>query len=105
MIDDSYFDNWLMGLCLTLMLVFLLTACATAQAPAVVEVKVPVLVPCVIEHIDAPAFAVDALPVDPPEGVKRSDFVFQQLLALRAERLQRQAYEKILEAAIAACQK
>jgi len=99
------FENYLMSVCLLFVLVFLLTACTTAQAPSVVEVKVPYPVPCVIEHIDSPAFAVDALPVDPPAGMKRSDFVFQQLLALRAERLQRQAYEKILEAAITACQK
>jgi hypothetical protein len=86
------------------LIILFLTGCTTALPP-VVRVEIPVSVPCVIAQIDKPSFAVDALPVDPPAGMKRSDFVWLQMNALRADRIQRQAYEKILEAAIQACQK
>ncbi len=87
------------------LIVLLLTGCAGFNAPAVVKVSVPVSVPCIIATINKPDFAVDALPADPPAGVSRSDFVWDQMRALRADRIQRQAYEKIIESAIKACQK
>lgn len=76
---------------------FNLGGCATT-APAVepVEVKVPVAVPCKTPMPERPAFAVDSLPLDAG--------IWEQMKALRAERLQRQGYEAELEAAVEACQ-
>lgn len=64
--------------------------------PQVVRVEVPVQVPCRIERVHRPAFAVDSLPI----GAS----IAEQMRALRAERLQRKGYEARLEAAVAACQ-
>jgi uncharacterized lipoprotein YmbA len=72
-----------------------LTGCATT-APMVQEVLVPVSVPCRVEPPVQPAFAVDSLPV--------GSGIWEQMKALRAERLQRQGYEAELEAAIQSCQ-
>lgn len=86
---------------LTVILVaaLVMTACAGREArptpPPVREVKVPVLVPCITAMPAKPAFAVDALPLG-------SD-VWQQMAALRAERLQRKGYEQELEAALTGC--
>jgi hypothetical protein len=88
----------------TILACLLLAGCAVG-APAVVKIKVPVAVPCVIATIDRPDFAVDALPVDPPAGMSRSDFVWEQMNALRADRLQRKSYEELIEAALRSCQK
>jgi hypothetical protein len=74
----------------------LLTGCASASIPAAVRVEVPVPVPCVMVMPAPPTFAVDALPIGAD--------IWDQMAALRADRIQRQAYEKILEVAIQACQ-
>jgi len=77
------------------MLALLLTGCAS-QVARPVEVKIPVAVPCSIGIPKKPASAVDALPI--------GSNIWQQMAALRADRINRLAYEKELEAAIAACQ-
>ncbi|HEY4529165.1 MAG TPA: hypothetical protein VIG97_02365 [Luteimonas sp.] len=86
-------------LAVILVAAMILTACAGRDArpapPPVREVKVPVLVPCATSMPAKPAFAVDALPIG-------SD-VWQQMAALRAERLQRKGYEQELEAALLPC--
>lgn len=65
--------------------------------PATIKVEVPVPVPCIISQIELPDFAVDDLSVDAG--------IWPQMLSLRAERIQRKAYEHVLEQAIKACQK
>lgn len=85
--------KWLM-----IMLVIVLTGCAeraAAPEPVYVEVKVPVQVPCDPGAIDAPAFAVDRLPI--------GSSIDKQMRALRAERHQRIGYEKELNAAVDSC--
>ncbi len=74
----------------------LLTACASAPRPVPLAVKIPVAVPCKVEVPAPPAFAVDALPLGAG--------IWEQMLALRAERLQRKGYEAVLLAAIKGCQ-
>lgn len=76
-------------------LALLLAACAS-QVVRPVEVKIPVAVPCNVDTPKKPIFAVDALPI--------GSNIWQQMAALRADRINRLAYEKELEAAIAACQ-
>lgn len=73
-----------------------LTGCAGMRHPDTVEVKVPVAVQCKAPQVDKPAFAVDALPL----GAS----IYSQMKALRAERLQRIAFESELEAGIRAMQ-
>ena len=73
-----------------------LAGCASSN-PAVVTVDVPVSTPCIIQKIDTPDFAVDSLPV--------GSGIWAQMGALRADRLQREAYEQVLNAAIQECQK
>lgn len=76
---------------------FGLAGCATTPPPVQpVEVRVPVAVPCKAPTPERPAFAVDALPL--------GSGIWDQMKALRAERLQRQGYETELEAAVKACQ-
>lgn len=76
---------------------FSMSGCAgPAPAPVVQEVRVPVPVPCHVDVPERPAFAVDGLPI--------GSGIWQQMKALRAERLDRQAYELELEAAVRACQ-
>ncbi|MGH8810350.1 MAG: hypothetical protein ACREXO_00005 [Advenella sp.] len=75
-----------------------LSGCAervTVPDPVYVEVKVPVQVPCEPGAIDAPAFAVDRLPI--------GSSIDKQMQALRAERHQRIGYEKELKAAVDSC--
>ena len=60
-----------------------------------IEVHVPVTVPCKAPLPIRPAFVVDALPL--------GSGIWQQMAALRAERLQRQGFEIEMEAAIRAC--
>lgn len=79
-----------------LIFVAALAGCSSLQ-PAVVTVDVPVNTPCVIQKIEPPEFAVDTLPI--------GSGIWEQMNALRAERLQRQGYESVLNAAIGACQK
>ena len=77
--------------------IMVLTGCAAIpSAPVVQEVSVPVSVPCRIVAPEAPAFAVDGLPL--------GSIVYDQMKALRAERLQRMGYETKLLAAIQTCQ-
>lgn len=78
-------------------MVILLVACAEKPEPRTVYVKVdtPVLIPCRVAMPDKPVFAVDVLKLGQPIDV--------QMRALRADRLQRRAYELKLEAAIEAC--
>jgi len=86
-----------------IVVLMMLSGCASVPN-AVTQVKVPVSVPCVIQKIDKPAFAVDGLSIEPPAGVTREEFIWQQMNALRADRLQRKGYESELEAAIRSCQ-
>lgn len=72
-----------------------LAGCASTT-PRVQEVLVPVSVPCKAAIPDRPALAVDSLPIGAG--------IWEQMKALRAERNQRQGYEKELEAAIQSCQ-
>lgn len=72
-----------------------LAGCAST-APRVKEVLVPVSVPCKAAIPDRPSLAVDSLPIGAG--------IWEQMKALRAERNQRQGYEKELEAAIQSCQ-
>jgi len=76
-------------------LCILAAGCATSQ-PSIVKVDVPVYTPCVMPKIDVPDFAVDTLPL--------GSGIWDQMKSLRAERLQREAYESELTAAIQACQ-
>ena len=74
----------------------LLAGCATtAPAPIVTEVKTPVYQRCDAPVPERPPFAVDALPLGAEIG--------QQMRALRAERQQRQGFERELETAVQAC--
>lgn len=86
---------------LLLILPFALAGCAgmTPPSPEVrtVEVKIPVPVPCMVQPVNKPAFAVDALPL--------GSTVPAQMRALRAERKQRIGYEAELEAALQHCMK
>jgi len=69
----------------------------TSLPPVVqpVEVKVPVPVPCRVAMPERPAFAVDTLAIGAG--------IWAQMLALRADRLQRKGYEAELEAAARTC--
>lgn len=75
--------------------VLALTGCG-ASMPTTQEVRVPVRVPCKVEAPNKPAFVVDGLPIGAP--------IDEQMKALRAERHQRKAYERELEAAVRSCQ-
>lgn len=59
------------------------------------KVLVPVPVPCRVDMPAKPVWATQALRADAD--------IFDQVKALLAERRQRQAYERLLEAAIAGC--
>jgi hypothetical protein len=73
-----------------------LAGCASAPPPAVpMEVRVPVPVPCPVSDVQEPAYAVDALPVGAG--------VWDQMAALRAERLQRKAMQNELAARLVVC--
>ena len=78
----------------------LLAGCAAVPTERIVdrsiEVKVPVPVPCVVETVERPVFAVEQLPPDAS--------TFERVRALLIERRQRIAYEAQRDAAIAACQ-
>lgn len=84
---------------LLVVLGLLLAGCAgkvvDAPEPQVVRVEVPVQVPCRTERVRRPAFAVDSL--------RLGASIAEQIRALRADRLQRKAYELRLEAAVEAC--
>jgi len=74
-----------------------MSGCMDQPRPAMpVTVKVPVPVPCKVTKPQAPAWAVDGLPLGAD--------IWTQMDALRAERLQRKGYEGELIAALNACQ-
>lgn len=64
-------------------------------APEVVRATVAIPTPCTPPAVARPSWAVDALPLGAT--------LPEQQTALRAERLQRKAYEAELEAAVRAC--
>lgn len=66
-----------------------------SSVPSVVKVNIPVGVPCKTERIEPPKFAVDSLPI--------GSNIWDQMAALRADRVLRKAYEKQLQTAIDAC--
>ncbi|MBB1614544.1 hypothetical protein A9978_19080 [Pseudomonas sp. UMC65] len=74
-----------------------LTGCA-AREPEVrtVRVEVPVQVPCRAPVVSVPAWATGSL--------KKTDSLELKVRALLAERRQRMGYERVLVAAVAACQ-
>ncbi len=83
---------------LIVLMLFALVGCSKEVKkadPVYVEVKVPVAVPCDPGEINAPAFAVDRLPI--------GSSIDKQMQALRAERHQRIGYEKELNAAVDSC--
>lgn len=79
-----------------------LSGCAAMPEPEpqiiikTVEVKIPAPVPCRIDPIPKPAFALDA--------AKTSQGLYLKGAAALAEINQRKAYEAKLEAAVASCQ-
>ena len=73
----------------------LLTGCATAPITQVIEAKIPIEIECQTPQIKKPNFAVENLNI----GAE----IWAQMNALRAERLQRQAYEQEIEAIVKAC--
>lgn len=77
--------------------VVLLTGCA-AREPEVrtVRVEVPVQVPCRVSVVPVPAWAAGSL--------KKTDSLELKVRALLAERRQRIGYERVLIAAVGACQ-
>lgn len=77
--------------------VVLMAGCA-AREPEVrtVRVVVPVQVPCRVSAVPVPAWATDNL--------KKTDSLELKVRALLAERRQRIGYERVLIAAVEACQ-
>ncbi|MCD9572226.1 MULTISPECIES: hypothetical protein [Pseudomonas] len=82
---------------LLLGIVVALAGCA-AREPEVrtVRVEVPVQVPCRAPMVPVPAWATNSL--------KKTDSLELKVRALLAERRQRIGYERVLVAAVAACQ-
>lgn len=72
-----------------------LAGCGT-MSQQIQTVKVPVSVPCKITPPERPSFAVDSLDINAG--------IWEQMTALRAERVQRIGYETTLEAVIRGCQ-
>lgn len=64
--------------------------------PRVVRVEVPVQVPCRVKTPAVPAWAA--------EGLRKEDSLEVKVRALLAERRQRVGYERLLVAAVNACQ-
>lgn len=79
--------------------VLLMAGCGSTPkdpTPEVIKVSVPIPEPCHVQVPQEPAYAVDALPI--------GSGIWDQMAALRAERLQRAAYLTELVAAIQPCQ-
>lgn len=76
----------------------LLTACAGHREPEVrtVRAEVPVQVPCRAPEVAMPPWAA--------AGLRKTDTLEVKVRALLAERRQRIGYERLLEAAVSACQ-
>ena len=74
-----------------------LSGCASKAVPQIqyVRVEVPVQVPCRTPEVTIPSWAAD--------GLRRTNSLEAKVRALLAERRQRIGYEKLLEAATAAC--
>ncbi|MGF6594347.1 hypothetical protein [Pseudomonas sp. 2835] len=75
----------------------LLSGCAAKAPPSAqyVRVEVPVQVPCRAPEVAVPPWAAS--------GLRKTDSLEVKVRALMAERRQRIGYEKLLEAATAAC--
>jgi hypothetical protein len=71
----------------------LLAGCNGIKVPKTVEVPIPV--PCIKERVERPFFVTDA------QLAGMTDYAL--VLALAADRLERQGYERKLEAVIAGC--
>ncbi|PUA43442.1 hypothetical protein C5U62_22700 [Pseudomonas protegens] len=77
--------------------VVLLTGCTTLEPEVrTVRVEVPVQVPCRAPVVPVPAWATGSL--------KKTDGLELKVRALLAERRQRIGYERVLVAAVDACQ-
>ncbi|SAI70453.1 Uncharacterised protein [Bordetella ansorpii] len=72
-----------------------LAGCGATPMMRSERVEVPVAVPCRVQRMAAPAWATSELPED-------ASF-YQKVTALLAELEQRKAYERRIEAALAAC--
>lgn len=80
-------------------LVAALTLAGCATAPPIVttqRVEVPVPVPCQVQPIKPPMWALDTLPANAS--------MYERVRAMAAEITQRQAYELRLEAAAKSCE-
>lgn len=82
---------------LFLLSALMLAGCATKPSPQVqyVRVEVPVQVPCRAPEVAVPPWAA--------AGLRKTDSLEVKVRALLAERRQRIGYERLLEAAVAAC--
>lgn len=82
---------------LFLLAALMLAGCATKPSPQVqyVRVEVPVQVPCRAPEVAVPPWAA--------AGLRKTDSLEVKVRALLAERRQRIGYERLLEAAVAAC--
>lgn len=80
------------------LLVLALAGCASRECgpPKTVRVEVPVSVPCRVAMPPAPELPTDTLEPDAP--------IWDQMRALRAERLRLRAHVRMLEAAVQGCQ-
>ncbi|MGR4042909.1 hypothetical protein [Pseudomonas sp. 910_21] len=77
--------------------VVLMAGCAVREPEVrTVRVEVPVQVPCRVSAVPVPAWATDSL--------KKTDSLELKVRALLAERRQRVGYERVLVAAVEACQ-
>lgn len=90
-IDCKIFQKLFLLACL------MLAGCATKSTPQVqyVRVEVPVQVPCRAPEVLVPPWAA--------AGVRKADSLEVKVRTLLAERRQRIGYERLLEAALAAC--
>lgn len=77
--------------------ILLLAGCATREAPPRVErVEVPVSVPCKVTMPERPTLPTDVMSLDAG--------IWEQMVALRAERKELRGYVLRLEAAVSGCQ-
>lgn len=76
--------------------VLMLAGCAARETNVrIVRVEVPVQVPCKTQDVAVPAWAAN--------GLKKTDSIEVKVRGLLAERRQRIGYERILLAALRAC--
>lgn len=74
---------------------WLLAGCNSTPTVRTITVEVPVPVPCVVEAVPRPAWAMDALPADAG--------LYETALAALVEIEQRRGYIERLEVAVAGC--